>query len=159
MTGVTGIGLQMQIDPASAQQLRGSEPTGGGVAAQHEQDFASAVQKNSPVEQIDAQPASSRNTMVSDGMQRLDNLSAGWRADRPGGAEIAHRHMLFAGDPASAPAPQESKATNKPESISDAMDKAEQGFVRGVNLSVTTELMSNFSSTITKTGNSLMKGQ
>ena len=66
---------------------------------------------------------------------------------------------LFSGDPASAPAPQQADAANGPESLGAAMDKAEQGFVRGVNLSVTTELMSNFSSTVTKTGNSLMKGQ
>ena len=117
------------------------------------------MQRNFPIEQIDAQPATTRNSMASDGMQRLDNLSAGWRTDQAGSAETAHRQTLFAGDPASAPPPQEAKAASGPQSLGEAMDKAEQGFVRGVNLSVTTELMSNFSSTITKTGNSLMKGQ
>ena len=158
MTAVTIVGLQMQVDPTSAQQLRGNAPANGGVAAQHERDFADAVQRNASVEQIDAQPALTRNSMASDGMQRLDNLSAAWRADQAGSADTARRQTLFSGDPASAPAPQ-GEATNGSESLSAAMDKAEQGFVRGVNLSVTTELMSNFSSTVTKTGNSLMKGQ
>ena len=31
MTGVTGIGLQAQIDPASAQQLSGGAAPGGAV--------------------------------------------------------------------------------------------------------------------------------
>ncbi len=159
MSAVTGVGLQMQVDPASAQQFRGNEPANNGIAAQHEQDFAAAVQRNAPVQQIDAQPALDRNSMVSDGMQRLDNLSAAWRADQAGSTETTRRHTLFSGDPASAPAPQQADAANGPESLGAAMDKAEQGFVRGVNLSVTTELMSNFSSTVTKTGNSLMKGQ
>ncbi len=159
MTGVTGIGLQMQADPVSSQQLRGNEPPGGGAPLQHEQDFANAVQRNSPVEQIDAQPATTGNSMTSNAVQRLDTIAAHWRADAPGGAETAHRQTLLSGDPASASLPQAPKAANGLESINDALDKAMTNYERSAAFAVEGEAVNSASQTVTKVWDNLMKGQ
>ncbi len=158
MTAVTGIGLQMQADPSSAQQLQASDLRGSVSATQHEHEFARAVQSTTPPEQVDAQPAATGSGMMSNMVQRLDSIAAGLRPDPVGGAESVHLHTLSAGDPASAPPPQDTKGTGGPESINETLDKALESYRRSVVFSVEAQVASTASTSTTKTFNSLMKG-
>jgi len=158
MSGPSPTGISMP-DPSRLQQAQlGDLPGGAADPLQHEQAFADAVQRSQAVEQMDAQPALTRNGVMSGMTERLDAIASHLRVDSSNPTEIAQQQQaLFSGDPASASPPQP-LAAKPDESVHDLMQKAMDNYRSTIVYSVEAQVATNGSSTSTKTFNNLLKG-
>ena len=157
MTALASIGVPAQADPLLNQQVQYAAEADASASAQHQQDFADAVQRSNSVQQLDAQPASSDSGMMSSITHRLDNIALGLRADPSAQSDAARQHVLFPGDPASAPL-SEAVHPKPQQSLTDALDRALDSYRNSVVFSVQAEVASTGSTSSTKTFNELMKG-
>ena len=157
MTGVAPVGVSAQPDPTSLAQAQQSIQPSVGASAEHEQDFAAALERSPPLEQVDRQAASLGNSMMSTMTHRLDTIASGLRADPATDANEARRQVLFSGDPASAP-PDQDAAPKSQKSLSAALDGALDSYRSSIVFSVEAQVASTGSTSSTKTFNDLMKG-
>ncbi|WP_036049720.1 hypothetical protein [Bradyrhizobium sp. Tv2a-2] len=134
----------------------GSGGLDGADQLRHEQEFA-ALQRAFATEQLDAQPASPGNGMMSAVEKRLDDISSSFRVDPTKESEAAGRGPLVAGDPAAIPS-SDAAASSKDVSFSVVIAQAIKDFRVTAAFEIQAHVVATSTNTSTKTFSQLLKG-